>query len=187
MPQPTEPEIIERACLGDHQAFKSLVESYQGFVFSIAFKFTRDSEEAEDLVQDCFVRLWKNLRQYNPDYKLKSWLGKMITNIGLDYIKSAARKQQMSTVNIESGFEVASTPQESELHASELQNIILQLADSLTPKQKAAFILRDLEMLDVQEVCDLLDESAENLKSNLYHARKYIRENVLKYYNTSLL
>jgi RNA polymerase sigma factor (sigma-70 family) len=111
----------------------------------------------------------------------------MITNIGLDYIKSAARKQQMSTVNIESGFEVASTPQESELHAGELQNIILQLADSLTPKQKAAFILRDLEMLDVQEVCDLLDESAENLKSNLYHARKYIRENVLKYYKTSLL
>ena len=187
MPQPTEPEIIAKACEGDHQAFKNLVELYQGFVYSIAFRFTRDAEDAEDLTQDCFVRLWKNLHNYNPGYKLKSWIGKMITNICLDYLKSASRKNKMNVVRMETHFEVGDTKQEKELHASELQNVILQLAESLTPKQKAAFILRDLEMLDVQEVCDLLNESAENLKSNLYHARKYIRENLLKHYKTSLL
>lgn len=187
MPQPNEPEIIERACRGDQQAFKQLVESYQGFVFSIAFRFTRDLPDAEDLTQDCFVRLWKNLKRYDANYKLKSWLGKMITNIGLDYLKSAGRKNKMKTVRIESSVEVGYNTQEKELHSRELQNIILQLADSLTPKQKAAFILRDLERMDVQEVCELLQESAENLKSNLYHARKYIRENLLKYYKTSLL
>lgn len=187
MPNLTEVDMIARAMAGEQQAFRWLVESYQGFVYSIAFRFVRDEAEAEDLAQECFVRLWKNLERYNPEYTMKSWLGKMITNLSLDFLKSAQQKNNMRRASIDDQLPVAEPVRaESEMEATELQGLILKLADALTPRQRAAFILRDLEMLEVKEVCEMLDESAENLKSNLYHARKHIRENLFKYYKTIL-
>ena len=187
MPNLNEAETIARAMGGDQLAFRSLVEQFQGFVYSIPYRFAKDGAEAEDLAQECFIRVWKNLDRYNPEYKFRTWIGKIITNICLDLLRSARKKNKMNSIAMEENFEVADVVNhEKELHASELQKIILQLAEALTPKQKAAFILRDLEMLDVTEACEMLNESAENLKSNLYYARKHVRENLLKYYKTSL-
>ena len=185
MPALHEPQLIEQAKAGDHQAFRQLVQSHQGFVYAVAFRFVRDAGEAEDLAQECFIRMWKNLDRYNPDYKLKTWLGKMITNLCLDFLKSARKKRDMNQLEIKEELIVPDPRNpETELHHRELKNMILAIAGRLTPKQKAAFVLRDLEMLEVHEVCEILGETAENLKSNLYHARKYIRENLMKNYKT---
>ena len=185
MPNLTEPEAIERAKAGDQQAFRFLVESFQGFVYSIAFRFTSDEAEAEDLTQEAFIRLWKNLDRYNPEYKLRTWLGKIITNLSLDFLKSSRKKSERERISMDEHLPVADHKHhENELNARELQGILRKLADQLNPKQKAAFVLRDLEMMDVSEVCELLGETAANLKSNLYYARKNIRENLLLYYKT---
>ncbi len=184
----SELEIIEKAKLGDQQAFRRLVESFQGFVYSIAFRFTREEAEAEDLVQECFILLWKNLNRYNPEYKMKSWLGKMITNLCLDFIKSARKKNALDKIEMTEKLNIAdSATVESELNATELHSIVLKLAEQLTPKQRAAFILRDLEMLEVSEVCEMLGMTAANLKSNLYYARQSIKDSLLKYYKTPSL
>ncbi len=188
MPILTELETIEKAKAGDQQAFRVLVESFQGFVYSIAFRFSGDEAEAEDLTQECFIRLWKNLNRYNPEYKLKTWLGKMVTNLSLDFLKSARKKNEKSRTMLDESLPVIdSSHHESELDASELHSIIIKMAERLNPKQRAAFILRDLEMLDVNEVCDMLGISAGNLKSNLYYARLSIKESLMKYYKTSAL
>ncbi len=183
MPILTELETIEKAKEGNQQAFRVLVESYQGFVYSIAFRFTDHEAEAEDLVQECFIRLWKNLNRYNSEHKLKSWLCKIITNLCLDHLKSARRKNEKNRINMDDRLP-ATDPihHETELDASELHTLVLKLAERLTPKQRAAFILRDLEMLDVEEVCEILGISAGNLKSNLYYARLSIKGSVMKYY-----
>ena len=183
MPILSELETIEKAAAGDQQAFRVLVESFQGFVYSIAFRFTGVEAEAEDLVQECFIRLWKNLSRYNPEYKMRTWLGKMVTNLCLDFLKSARKKNEKRRLNMDERLPaIDPTHFENELNASELHAIVMKLADRLTPKQRAAFILRDLEMLDVKEVCDMLGLSAGNLKSNLYYARMSIKENLIKYY-----
>jgi RNA polymerase sigma-70 factor, ECF subfamily len=182
MPTFNELETIEKAKAGDQRAFRMLVESFQGFVYSIAFRFVGNEAEAEDLVQECFVRCWKNIKRFNPDYKLKTWLGKMITNLCLDFLKSARARNEKGRVDLEAQSPPGDTAFESELHAAELLAIVTKMAVQLTPKQRAAFILRDLEMLDVKEVCDMLGMSAGTLKSNLYYARLAIREQLLKYY-----
>ena len=188
MPNLFEPEIIEKAKLGDEQAFRVLVESFQGFVYSIAFRFTREEAEAEDLVQECFIRLWKNLNRYNPECKMKSWLGKMITNLCLDFIKSARQKNALDKIDMKEKLNIAdSATVENELNATELHSIVLKLTEQLTPKQRTAFILRDLEMLEVSEVCEMLGITAANLKSNLYYARQSIKDSLLKYYKTPAL
>jgi RNA polymerase sigma-70 factor, ECF subfamily len=179
----SESDIIEKAMAGDMRAFRMLVEKHQSFVLSLAYRFVRDSNEAEDITQEAFVRLWKNLHKYRHEVKLTTWLYKIVTNLCLDYLKSSTRKysQRATSVDDEMKLTVASTPDQSLLD-DELRNALLKMSEELTPKQKAVFVLRDLEELDVQEVSQILNESAANIKSNLYYARLKMSELIRRFY-----
>lgn len=181
MPHLNEAEIIEQAKSGNQLAFRALVESFQGFVYSIAYRFTGNASEAEDLMQETFIRCWKNLDRYNAEYKMKTWLGKIVSNLCLDYLKSARRKNESKAVDFSIHIMDDANP-EKEFETKELHSIILKLADRLTPKQRAVFILRDLEMLEVDEVCEILGMNSANVKSNLYYARLNMKADLLKHY-----
>ena len=181
-----ELDLIERAKDGDSQAFRKLVERHQRFVYSVAHRFTNNGSEAEDIAQEVFLKLWKNLKNYKQDIKLTTWLYKIITNHCLDYLKSRSRKQQMNNVEMKMSIQIADEiNHEQQIEDRELLQIVTALAKRLTFKQQAVFVLRDLEGLAVEEIGDILDMSASNLKSNLYHARQKIREDLTLYYKES--
>jgi RNA polymerase sigma-70 factor, ECF subfamily len=179
----TELEIIEQSKSQDQNAFRELVDLYQGFVYSIAFRMTGVGAEAEDLTQEIFIKVWKNLDRYKAELKFKTWLGKIATNHCLDFLKSSRKKNEMNSIGINEKFQVTDYNQlEQEIDANELHALVMKLAEALTHKQRAAFILRDLEMMDVNEVCEILRMSPGNLKSNLYYARLNIKERLVKYF-----
>lgn len=165
-------------------AFRELMESFQGFAYSIAYRFTGNSLEAEDLTQEAFIRIWKNLDRYDEQWEFKTWVGKIITNLSLDYLKSASRKRELQRTSIEESFEISDTTNpQKELEVSELNQVVARLASRLTEKQQAVFILRDLELLDTHEACKILNLTADQVKSNLYHARMAMRVGLQNYYN----
>src|SRR5690606_19333586 len=84
----TPDSIIRKAMSGDTQAFRAIVEDHQDFVFSVAHRFVNNARDAEDLTQETFLRLWKNLSRYKSEIKLTTWLYKIVTNVCLDYLKS---------------------------------------------------------------------------------------------------
>ncbi len=186
MPEPLPHDLIQNAARGNTQAFRTLVEQHQAFVYAVAFRFVQDAHEAEDITQEVFVQLWKNLHRYRPEVKLTTWLYKIITNRCLDFLKSRHGQQRKNKVDIEKGNFVNdhSTP-EKEFQKHELRMLIQQVAETLTPKQKAVFILRDLEGLSPEEVSETLSMSAGNVKSNLFYARKAITEKLKTYYQTT--
>jgi RNA polymerase sigma-70 factor (ECF subfamily) len=100
-------------------------------------------------------------------------------------LKSSYRKQQKSSVDVMEEWNLSSHSADHEIHARELHVLIQEAASELTPKQKAVFVLRDLEGLNVEEVCDLLSMSASNVKSNLYYARQQMSEKLKMYYQTT--
>jgi RNA polymerase sigma-70 factor, ECF subfamily len=185
MTKPLTPDTIRQAARGDRHAFRVLVESQQAFAYAVAFRFVGDAGDAEDIVQEAFVRLWKNLHQYRPEVKLSTWLYRIIANLCLDFLKSRPEKQRRSAVDIDRSHAVTdpNTP-ESDLHRRELMDAIRAAADELTPVQKAVFILRDLEELSVDEVSDILSMPAGNVKSNLYYARRKVGERLKTWYQT---
>jgi RNA polymerase sigma-70 factor (ECF subfamily) len=184
----SERELIDQAATGDYRAFRTLVETFQGFVYSIAFRFTRDEAESEDLTQETFIRLWKNLDRYNAEFKLKTWLGKIVTNLALDHLKSGRKKNEKMRLALHDELNVQSHEQPEALwNAHELQQLVLKLSEQLTPKQRAVFVLRDLEQLAVDEVCVILEMSAGNVKSNLYYARLCMKTEIEKYYKMGVL
>jgi RNA polymerase sigma-70 factor (ECF subfamily) len=142
-----------------------------------------NEEEAEDIVQEAFIRVWNNLHKYNPEVKLSTWLYKIITNLCLDYLKSARVKEKKNHVAMSTELNVNSISGADDMvNANELHTVIQEAASTLTSAQKAVFILRDLEQLTVEEVSDILSMSAGNIKSNLYYARQHIANVLKKYY-----
>ncbi|MEO7988441.1 MAG: RNA polymerase sigma factor [Chryseolinea sp.] len=178
-----ELNLIEKVQRGDSQAFRKLVEMHQRFAYSVAFRFTGNAADAEDITQEVFIKLWKNLGKYKQGIKLTTWLYQIITNHCLDYLKSASRKNQMKHVEMKLSRQVTDeSNHEQQAEDRELLQIVTHLAKQLTPKQQTVFVLRDLEGLSVDEVCKILHMSAEKMKSNLYYARQKIREDLTLYY-----
>jgi RNA polymerase sigma-70 factor, ECF subfamily len=186
MPDLTAPDVIEKAMAGSTDAFRTIVEDHQSFAYAVAFRFVGNEDDAEDLVQEMFIKLWKNLKSYRHEIKLSTWLYRILVNLCLDFLKSGATKRKRSNVNIDSVHFVAdnSNP-ENEFQQRELMQAIQNAAEELTPKQRAVFILRDLENLSVLEVMEILSMPAGNVKSNLFCARKKMGEKLKSFYQTS--
>jgi len=178
--------VIRNAMAGNTDAFRVIVDHYQSFAYAVAFRFLNQAEEAEDVVQESFIRLWKNLSKYRPEVLLSTWLYRIITNLCLDFLKSTYAKQQKNQRDVQTEYLLKSNGQvDEELNVVELNEMIQRAAAKLTPKQKAVFILRDLEELPVVEVCAILSMTAGNVKSNLYYARQQIGKSLKKYYQTT--
>jgi RNA polymerase sigma-70 factor, ECF subfamily len=179
----SDENCIKKAIAGDTAAFRLLVDQHKRFVYAVAFRLVGDKEEAEDISQEAFIRLWKNLRKYRPEVKLTTWLYKIITNLCLDYLKSGKRRKRLLEGPIDDLVQVAglTRPDETMMH-DELKSIVIAVAETLTPKQRIVFTLRDIEGLAVEEVAAICDMSAGTIKSNLYYARMKIAQKINAYY-----
>lgn len=171
-PLPLNDAIIEQARSGDTEAFRKVVEHYQGFVYSVAFRYLHVREDARDVTQDVLIKLWKNLGAYRKEVRLSTWLYRIITNQCLDYIKARQRRRTDRIAEIDSRQDIASPDSvEGTIEQNEFRDLIILASEKLTPRQRAVFVLRDLEDLSVAEVSEILGLSADVIKSNLYHAR----------------
>ena len=177
-------EMIERSRNGDHQAFRQLVEQHQAPAYSLAMHFLHDTDEAQDVVQESFLRVWKHLDSFHLDYSFLAWLNRIVTNCCLDHLK-AARRRRISyhddkTVQMENIPDTVGT--ETMARNRQLLPIIYRLVARLPRRQRTVFTLRDLQDLSVEEVANVTGLSTGSVKSNLHHARRKIRQQLQPYY-----
>jgi RNA polymerase sigma-70 factor, ECF subfamily len=183
MPLQPEQELITRAIAGERQAFRQLVEGYQGFLYAVAYRYLSNEAEAEDAVQETFVKVWKNLPKYRAEVKLTTWLYRILVNHCLDFKKTQASRyhQYQVSTKMAVNFSTGSTPH-TEMVGRELEAMLKRAIDQLIGKQKMIFVLRDMESMEVHEVCALVGLNEDQVKSNLYHARKKVQEWIRKNY-----
>lgn len=177
MPPQIDLAIILKAKAGDAAAFRQLVQVYQSYLYSVAYRYLGAVHEAEDAVQETFVKTWKNLNQYRPETKFSTWLYRVLINHCLDIRKQTGFRARQSLVDIETTDDVSAyTTPFTELARAEVSLAIQRATDGLAGKQKMVFVLRDLEGLESAEVCQLLGMDETQVKSNLYYARKKMYE-----------
>lgn len=177
MPPQIDLAVVLKAKAGDTAAFRQLVQVYQSYLYSIAYRYLGAVHEAEDAVQETFVKTWKNLSQYRAETKFSTWLYRVLINHCLDIRKQSVFRARQSLVDIETTDDVSAyTTPFTELAQAEVNLAIQQAAEALTGKQKMVFVLRDLEGLEPAEVCQLLGMDETQVKSNLYYARKKMYE-----------
>ena len=174
--QQTYSDILIRCQRGDKAAFRSVVEAHQRMVFSLSLKMVCDEDEAKDIVQETFIRVWQNIGEYDPGRPFATWLYTIATRLCMDHLKG--RKRIVPLPDDESVLRqfAANADSQRTLENSEWVAIVRQLTEGLSEKQRLVFTLCQLEGLSSQEVTQITGLDASQVQSNLYVARQTIRK-----------
>lgn len=162
--------LIKECKRHNKDAFTSLVCEYKDYAFKLAYRLLLDTEEANDAVQDAFLKVWVNIKNYRIQYKFSTWLYRIVTNVCIDNLRK--RENLKEYVN----QEYHDVYQDTIGRDNELIDIARSISMKLPPLQRACFVLRDLQDLEMNEIAQITNLSTNQVKSNLYYARRRIRE-----------
>ena len=171
-------ELVELFQKGNEASFNELVRRYQEKVYWIAYRFVNDHDQADDIAQDVFVKIYSALKDFREESGFYTWLYRITVNGALN----AIRKQRLRDfIRIDEFFETAddeSDQPDIQFEKDEQQKLIEEATAKLPEKQKAVFILRYHEELSYEEISLILKTSIGGLKANYFHAIKKIGEYV---------
>jgi RNA polymerase sigma-70 factor, ECF subfamily len=173
-------EIIHRCHNGDLTSFQILVDEYNSYAYALAFRSLGDLHEAQDVVQEAFIRVWHNLHKFDVNKKFSTWFYRIIVNLCYDHLKAGKRFKRLFIDEDEKRDAVSDHDLETAVMNRETADNVLRYAQTLPSKQKMVFILRDIQDLDMDEVAEILQMSLKALRSNLYYARKTIRNRLIE-------
>lgn len=168
--------VIQQCQQGDQSAFRSIVNSYQRLVFSIALRMLCDEDSAKDAVQATFIKVWQSIRSYNVKYKFQTWVYTIVVRICLDELKRTNRLDPMPEDEARFAEYADDVSPQRQLENAELVSVIKTLTNRLSPKQRMVFTLIYLENLESSEVQQITGLNADQVKSNLSLAKKSIKE-----------
>lgn len=161
---------------GNTEAFGFVVEKLRQPLFRLAFRLLCDEEDAKDAVQDTFVKAWLAMGKYDPEQRFETWIYRIAVNVCYDRMRAGRRRKVYGRPAGDYADDAADT--EAKLVNRELRESIMSLTQGLSVKQKLVFTLADLEELSTEEIRKATGLSTASVKSNLYLARKHIRENL---------
>jgi RNA polymerase sigma-70 factor (ECF subfamily) len=176
-------KIIEECRDGNLRNFGKLVELSSPVAFSVAFRMLGDEDQAKDIVQDTMVTIWQKLKKIKSPEGYKTWMYRIVVNKCYDQLRRRKRNREFVAEEVTwvlISNRISEEPL-TDLENEETARIINQLTNRLSPKQKAVFILSDLEEMSSQEISEIMGLSKSGIKANLYYARKNISEMVEKY------
>ena len=188
----SELTLVQAAKKGDLEAFSDLVKRYDRNVFRIAQHITHNEEDAQDVVQEAFLKAYQNLDQFQGNSKFYTWLVRIAVNEALMKLR---RRRTDRTVSIDEDVETeeGSMPREvadwgpnpEQLYGqSELSDILKKTIQGLPPGFRTVFVLRDVEGLSTEETAEMLGLSIPAVKSRLLRARLQLRERLAKYFKS---
>jgi len=174
----TDLEIIELCLNGSKDCFEAIVTRYKNLVYSVVLRMINDHEEANDLSQEIFIKLYKNLDKYSPEFKFSTWVIRISTNHVIDYRRK--RKQDIVSIDdMEYELTSSSTP-ENEYIMSEEKTALHSLIDSLPDMYKEPIVMYHTDGLSYQEIADATSEPLSKVKNRIFRGRKLLREGLLR-------
>lgn len=182
--QQTLHEIIRAVKNGDKEAFRKLVEEFRHGAFRLAFRMLGDEEDARDVVQESFIKMWQKINSYKETEKFTGWMYRIVSNTAIDRMRAVKRHPRVSIDDIQGRLVLLTDDSDHRrLENKEAGELIRMMTEDLPEKQRIIFSLRELEGLSSEEVEAVTGFSEDIVKSNLYHARKAIRERLEAIFN----
>jgi RNA polymerase sigma-70 factor (ECF subfamily) len=178
---PTDRELIQCLCDGDLAALGSLYDRYRLLVFHTALAITRDRQAAEDILQECFLKLNTYAKRIDVNLPLEPWLYRVTVNLAYTWV--TRRSRWLTSLETMIDRLVASTRTNAEYRAemSELHRVIQQAIDSLPPGQRLTVILYYLNNLSLKEISYIMDCPVGTVKSRLHYGREQLKRQIQAY------
>lgn len=179
-----EQELILAAAAGDRRAFDELVEFKRERVVRIAYQVTGNLDDALDVAQGVFLKLWQGLGSYDPGRRFDTWLHRITVNAAIDHLRSRGPKGVLQPLPDETARTLAddSPGADSTVDRRRLQAAFTRLAARLAPKQRAVFVLKEIEGLETAEVARVLGVAESTVRNHLLQARRTLREGLRREY-----
>ena len=185
-----EAAIVAQARLGDAKAFTELLRRYEGKIFRLAQHITQNREDAEDVLQEAFLKAYEHLNQFQGQSKFYTWLVRIAVNEALMKLRRR-RPERMVSLDEDVKTEEDSVPREvadwspnpeQQYNQAELKEILSKTIQGLPPSFRTVFVLRDVEGLSTEETAEALELSIPAVKSRLLRARLQLRERLSRYF-----
>ncbi len=175
-----EPEALDdllgRVRRGDREAFLLLTRAYQRKVFALAYAFFRNKEDALDLVQETFLRVFQKIDTYQEGRRFEAWLLQVTRNLCIDhYRKNHARRRELECATPVDELPLADAGAEEAVHASDLKDILSRCVERLADRQRTIFVMRHYNQLKNEEIARALDISIGTVKSLHFKAIQNLR------------
>ena len=172
-------ELVRQALDGDQKAYARLREKYHGPLGGMLYRMVKNQEDAEDLTQEAFIKAFKSLESFNPDYAFSTWLYRIASNNCIDYL----RKKRLKTVSIdeplttrkgemERQYEDVNAPMPDEAITARERSVILKRAiEELPEKYRRVIEMRHGQDMEYQDIADELELPLGTVKAHLFRAR----------------
>jgi RNA polymerase sigma-70 factor (ECF subfamily) len=172
---------VARACSGDSEAFRSLVERHSRYVFNVAYRLTGSAADAEDVVQTTFLRAYQQLSRFEARADFRTWLHRITVNCSIDLIRSR-RHREVGHDHEALEFESAATGDHGVnpgpdrlLLSTEIRDRVAAGMSQLSPSERLAFTLRHVEGLPIRDVALRMGLKTEAAKNSIFRAVKKMR------------
>lgn len=184
-------DLISRAKSGDSKSYDKLLKKYKNSVYSLVLRMVRNSQEAEDLTQEAFIKAFNSLASFNEEYAFSTWLYKIATNNCIDFF----RKRKLQTYSLDKPIQYKDSEiqheipdpdlnPEKSIMATERNKLIKEAINKLPEKYHRAIVLRHSEEKSYEEIAEILGLPLGTVKARIFRAREMLNKTLkdsLKY------
>lgn len=175
MAKQTDITVLEEIRRGNSSAFNTLVEQWQDSIHSFSYRFFYDTDDAKEITQKTFIRVYQNLDQLDDPGKFSSWIYRIAKNLCLDELKRAGR-QKSSSLELDKTERLHTDSPLAKMETKELGEWIQKALLAIPYEQRVVIIMKEYEELTFKEIAEILDEPESTVKSRLYYGFKKLRE-----------
>ena len=181
----SDAELLEGMRGDDDLALDELMRRKTARLVQLAMRLVGNREDARDIVQIAFLRIWDSRRRFDRRYSPNTWIYRIVSNLAIDHLRSRSsrlRSLQGFKLHHEHQQGEASSRQLDSASASEVRAVFHELASTLSEKQRAVFVLREMEGLTGKEIAGILGIRPSTVRNHLFNSRKLLREELLERY-----
>lgn len=178
---------------GDRRAFAELVELYKDKIYHLGYRMLNQKQEAEDIVQETFLRVYTNLARYDENQKFSTWIYRIATNLCIDRLRKRKPSYSIDAemtdgegTDWHAMLASKDAGPDEELILSETQTSIREAIQTLPDKYKAVVILRYLHDMSLQEIGDVMDMPVTTIKTRVHRGREFLRKKLESEYGDKL-
>jgi len=178
--EPDDRQIVETIRGGDPDAFEVLVRRKTSKVYSLCYRIIGNSEDAKDISQLVFIKLWENLEKYDPQYAFDTWLYRMVTNVAIDFMRNKQSRDNAVNSNLRLVKTSSDAEQGTIVQRKEIESVFNTVSQVLSPKQKTIFVMNQMDDLSSSEIAKVLGCRESTVRNHLFNARKLMQQQLRK-------
>ena len=174
--------LVEQAIEGDEGSFEILVRRKTSKVYGHCYRLIGNAEDARDISQLVFIKLWENLEKYDSSFAFDTWLYRIVTNVAIDFVRSRQSRETAVKASLRLVSDSSEAEQPLSLQRQEIEQIFHEIAEALSPRQREIFVMKEMEDISSAEISRILGCRESTVRNHLFNARQTLKEELYRRY-----